>query len=127
MGLVEDFDRKQKRKRFTRSRFIWRLKFSGIATLAMCLITLVTPIVAEVWDGKDYDRYTLTYMPRGYIEEYSEREEFCHSWLLPPGFALMHWLILIIIYLLILAYLFLGIAIIADIFMEAIEVITSQT
>lgn len=44
-----------------------------------------------------------------------------------PGFYLLSQPTLIIIYLLILGYLFLGIAIISDIFMEAIEAITSVT
>ena len=44
-----------------------------------------------------------------------------------PGFYLMSRPLLIIVYLLTLGYLFLGIAIISDIFMEAIEAITSVT
>lgn len=43
------------------------------------------------------------------------------------GFSLLNKWVLIGIYLCILGYIFLGIGIISDIFMEAIEVITSQT
>ena len=44
-----------------------------------------------------------------------------------PGFSLVNNIVLAVVYLLILFFLFLGIAIVADIFMAAIEVITSQT
>lgn len=44
-----------------------------------------------------------------------------------PGVSLCNEVFLGIAYILILCYVFLGIAIIADIFMEAIEVITSKT
>jgi len=44
-----------------------------------------------------------------------------------PGISLVNEVFLGIAYILILCYVFLGIAIIADIFMEAIEVITSKT
>lgn len=62
----------------------------------------------------------------GYIEEYSDKEAFCHSGLYPSGTALLSDATLGIASLLVLLYLFLGIAIVADIFMEAIEVITSK-
>jgi solute carrier family 8 (sodium/calcium exchanger) len=44
-----------------------------------------------------------------------------------PGTTLMPSGLLGVIYLIFLGFLFLGISIVADIFMEAIEVITSQT
>ena len=47
--------------------------------------------------------------------------------LMIPGSSLMHGTTVGIVYFIWLLYLFLGISIIADIFMEAIEVITSQT
>jgi solute carrier family 8 (sodium/calcium exchanger) len=43
------------------------------------------------------------------------------------GFSLLNRYVLIFIYLCLLGYIFLGIGIISDIFMEAIEEITSQT
>ena len=64
---------------------------------------------------------------RGKIVEYTNHEEFCHSYILPPGFGLRNQLLLFFIYLLILCYFFIGIALISDVFMESIEVITSQT
>jgi solute carrier family 8 (sodium/calcium exchanger) len=44
-----------------------------------------------------------------------------------PGTTLLPSGLLGFVYLIFLGYLFLGISIVADIFMEAIEVITSQT
>jgi len=52
---------------------------------------------------------------------------FFYSWAIVPGSSLMNPTVLAIAYLLALGYLFLGIAIISDIFMEAIESITAQT
>jgi len=71
-----------------------------------------------VWDGRDFDEYNLKKYSTGFVEEYSNADEFCHSFLLPPGFSLMNGVLLAVIYFLGLMYLFLGIAIISDIFME---------
>jgi len=49
------------------------------------------------------------------------------SWLLPIGYSQYSWQFLGVVYVLILCWLFIGIAIISDIFMEGIEVITSTT
>lgn len=51
----------------------------------------------------------------------------CDSFVLIPGTSLLNPVLLGITYIIFLGYLFVGIAIIADIFMEAIEVITSKT
>jgi solute carrier family 8 (sodium/calcium exchanger) len=69
----------------------------------------------------------VTYFPRGSITEFTNTEEFCSSWVLSPGISILPWYILAIFYFFWLVYLFLGIGVISDIFMEAIEVITSQT
>mmetsp|Transcript_28337 Transcript_28337/g.65125 ORF Transcript_28337/g.65125 Transcript_28337/m.65125 type:complete len:723 (+) Transcript_28337:180-2348(+) len=66
--------------------------------------------------------------PTGYIL-YAEGEDAtyeCSSWLLAPGTNLANRPFLAFIYLVGLAYVFLGIAIISDIFMAAIEVITAS-
>ena len=52
---------------------------------------------------------------------------YCQSSLLIPGMSLISRPVLCVFYLLWLFYLFLGIDVIAGIFMEAIEVITSKT
>ena len=65
--------------------------------------------------------------PGGYIDEYTNKETFCHSWIIFPGVSLLPDAALGIAYLLFLFWLFIGISILADIFMEAIEVITSKS
>jgi solute carrier family 8 (sodium/calcium exchanger) len=60
------------------------------------------------------------------VQEYTNAEAFCHSALLLPGTSLVSEASLGVACLIILLYLFLGIAIVADLFMEAIEVITSS-
>ena len=54
-------------------------------------------------------------------------DSLCSDLVLNIGFSLLNRYVLIVIYLLSLGYIFLGIGLISDIFMEAIEVITSQT
>lgn len=62
----------------------------------------------------------------GFVEEFYDEIQ-CHSWVLIPGTSLMGNAKMGIVYLIGLGYLFLGITIISDIFMEAIEVMVSQT
>jgi solute carrier family 8 (sodium/calcium exchanger) len=64
---------------------------------------------------------------QGFVDEYYD-DELCHSPLiLIPGTSLLSKGFLAVVYFIFLCWLFMGIAIIADIFMEAIEVITSKT
>lgn len=79
------------------------------------------------WKGEAYDLFDTKDFELGSITEYSNKDEFCHSYMLLPGIPLMGNLTLIFGYLFCLIYLFLGIAIVSDIFMGAIEVITSKT
>lgn len=62
----------------------------------------------------------------GFVEEYYE-EQKCHGFVIVPGTSLLSPGILGVGYLIALLFVFLGIGIISDIFMESIEVITSQT
>jgi len=64
--------------------------------------------------------------PRGRIVYFSKNTEVCRSSLLIPGVATLSTGLLSIFYALALIYLFLGISIVAEIFMEAIEKITSR-
>lgn len=60
----------------------------------------------------------------GFIEEYYDGDlddGYCKSDILLPGLTLQSTRTLATLYLVMLAYLFLGISIVADIFMEAIE------
>ena len=63
----------------------------------------------------------------GMIEEYTNKENFCTSWIYHRGLSLMDDGVLGFLYLLFLVWLFVGISILADIFMDAIEVITSKS
>lgn len=65
--------------------------------------------------------------PRGRIVYFSKNTEVCQSVLLLPGLAALSRGTLGVAYGLCLVYLFLGIGIVAEIFMEAIEVITSKS
>jgi solute carrier family 8 (sodium/calcium exchanger) len=81
------------------------------------------------WKDTEYDNYVYIIRQQGWIEEFFDGEEgdYCQSGLvLIPGTTLLPKGLLAIMYALFLGWLFLGISIVADIFMEAIEVITSQ-
>jgi len=64
---------------------------------------------------------------RGRIVYFSKNTEVCMSSLLIPGVATLSRELLAFAYGFCLIYLFLGISIVAEIFMEAIEKITSKT
>ena len=80
-----------------------------------------------LWEGETYSQFLRTKSPGGYIDEYTNKEDFCHSWVFFSGLSLLPDAALGICYLLFLFWLFMGIAILADIFMEAIEQITSKS
>lgn len=72
------------------------------------------------------DRLATFKLGNGYCVETITTKVPCHSWLVLHGTSLYSKGVLAFFYLLFLLYLFLGIAIVADIFMGAIEVITSK-
>ena len=71
----------------------------------------------DVTRWEDYDSIDEIVRDRGQIVEFSNDDNFCRSWVIPGGFSLVNKIILGIFYFATLCYLFLGIAIIADIFM----------
>jgi len=71
-----------------------------------------------------YSNYTLVMQPQGFVEEFWTKQR-CTSVVLIPGTSLLSSGLMGVCYLLTLGYLFLGIAIVSDIFMEAIEEITA--
>ena len=71
---------------------------------------------------RDTEKYN-----RGEIVYYSKNLEICNSPVLIPGIALLPNGLLAMFYALTLIYLFLAIGIVSDIFMAAIEKITSTT
>ena len=80
-----------------------------------------------VYQGTEYEKYQVMFSAQGYVDEYTNKEEFCTSFVIWPGLSLANELWQGVAYLLVLCYLFLGIALVADIFMESIEQITSKT
>lgn len=90
-------------------------------------------------DGKDveqykfkskdvgWENYVLMKQSQGYIEEYYNGNQCFSGMVNNPGVQLLSNGFMGFVYIIFLCYLFLGISISADIFMEAIEVITSQT
>jgi len=78
----------------------------------------------EVLDDIKRETYISS---NGFIEEFYISTEVCTSSLLVPGTSLLPTGLLGFCYFIFLLYLFLGISVVADIFMEAIEVITSTT
>jgi solute carrier family 8 (sodium/calcium exchanger) len=71
--------------------------------------------------------YVQDVSAQGYVEEYYGKQRCFSSLINNPGVSLLPTGLLGFVYLVFLGYLFLGISISADIFMEAIEVITSKT
>ena len=60
----------------------------------------------------------MTNHTNGFMEEYTNKGNFCHSWVLIPGTSLINSGFLTFVYLVWLIYLFVGISIVSDIFME---------
>lgn len=68
---------------------------------------------------QEYDRGRIVYL--------GPNKAMCNSWVLVPGTAILPTGLLAVAYCATLAWLFLGIGIVSDIFMSAIEKITSST
>jgi len=78
------------------------------------------------WDGQEWYSQEETAFERGRIHYFSSNTEVCNSWVLIPGTAIQPKGLLGIAYCLTLIYLFMGISIVSDVFMLAIEKITSK-
>jgi len=68
-----------------------------------------------------------TYATGQTVEFTSNLGGFCVSPILPPGFSMLNPKFLGTFYFILLVYIFVGISIISDIFMDAINVITAAT
>jgi len=80
------------------------------------------------WKGLEYNYYDIIVGANGFMEEWHNKEDdFCNSFMIVPGTSLLDQRFLTVMYFLFLCYLFVGISIIADIFMEGIENITAVT
>jgi len=70
----------------------------------------------------------VTTYPTGQTVEFTNKNAgFCQSLVLPPGFSLLNSKFLGVFYCIMLIYIFVGISIISDIFMDSINVITAAT
>jgi hypothetical protein len=78
------------------------------------------------WNGEKWGSMDVEEYDRGRIVYFSKNTGVCTSILLIPGIATLNRGFLAFAYGFALIYLFLGIAIVAEIFMEAIEKITSK-
>lgn len=102
-----------------------KTSFALLAGVLMVQGAVVTA-TKYFYEGEEYDKTQTSYFPRGRIVEYSNLEEFCDSWAFLPGITTLNPILLAIMYMVFLFWMFLGMNIIADVFMEAIEVITSS-
>ena len=66
------------------------------------------------WEGEIFDKEHIRTYDRGRIVEYTDKEDFCHSWVIVPGTSLIASWLLVIAYFAFLVYLFLGIALVSD-------------
>ena len=99
----------------------------SVLLIAILAIDSVYGIAPYLYNDKEYDQIAYSYFDKGYIMEFTNRDEFCHSFVIYFGVSLFNEGILACFYAFALFYMFLGIAIVSDIFMGAIEVITSTT
>lgn len=78
-------------------------------------------------EKKSYFRKEVITSSNGFVEEYHNKDDdYCYSYVLIPGTSLLSKPLLGVTYFVFLCFLFLGISIIADMFMESIETITSK-
>ena len=79
------------------------------------------------WDGQTWSSIGISQFERGRIVHFSKNFYVCHAYgILFPGVSLLPTPVLAIFYALALIYLFMGIGVVSDIFMESIEKITSK-
>lgn len=79
------------------------------------------------WNNDNWLTMDIQEFDRGRIVYFSKNTEVCRSSLLIPGVATLSTGFLAVCYGLALVYLFLGISIVSEIFMESIEKITAKT
>jgi len=80
-----------------------------------------------MWEGTEYKSEDDAMFDKGLIHYYSSNSEICNSSILIPGIPMLSRPFLAVVYCITLIYLFLGIGIVSDIFMSAIEKVTAKT
>ena len=133
-------------KAWLSSKQLFRVKFISCVTTAVTLIGLAVQYYAETVEARDEITWPLeddperenyennkwsavgvTPFPRGRIVHLSRNTAVCDSWVLFPGISILPVGLTTPFYFLALNYLFMGIGVVSDIFMESIEKITSTT
>jgi hypothetical protein len=120
---------------------LFRAKFTTGWVAAVVMIGLTVSFFAEPVEAEDeitwpleptdmhennkWSSVVVTEFPRGRIVHFSRISSVCDSWVLFPGIPLLPRALTSIFYGLALIYLFMGIGVVSDIFMESIEKITS--
>jgi len=104
-----------------------------VAAVIFCTFTLSSSYLVDAqddgpikWNDEEWGSTDETEFPRGRIVYYSKNTEVCNSWVIVPGTAILPTGLLAIAYCFSLIYLFMGIGIISDIFMNGIERITAE-
>ena len=133
-------------KAWLSSKQLFRVKFISFVTTAVTLTGLAVQYYAETVEARDeitwpleddpeYENYEnnkwsaigVTPFPRGRIVHLSRNTAVCDSWVLFPGISILPRGLVAPFYFMALNYLFMGIGVVSDIFMESIEKITATT
>lgn len=119
------------RTRQLSARQLYRVKFASAAVTAITAFSLIATAVVEATDykytygGVDYMKKEHEIFSRGKLTYFTNNEEFCTSFILTPGWNLQNRYLNAVLYILCLIFIFIGVSIISDKFMDSITVITS--
>ena len=107
----------------------WKKRFRNAFIFAVFFWLIEISVVSATYNyqGTNYDKQSISTYNRGKIVEYTNEEEFWHSWVHIPGTPLIANWLLGIVYFVAMIYLWLGITVGSDTLMDSIEMITSQT
>lgn len=104
--------------RYARVNLKRRLYWSMLVSAVILTVSFTLGDTAYTYDGNSYDMGEEKKYSRGRIVEFTNGDEFCTSWVIIPGTSLITPFLLAPVYFIFLVYLFLGIALISDIFMD---------
>eukprot|EP00347_Sterkiella_histriomuscorum_P010084 403338741 len=79
-----------------------------------------------IWDGEVYRGINVITYQRGQVVEYYNHGEICESFLLVPGMQMLNDSVLAFVYIVIIAYVYIGVYLAMDVLLEAINHITSR-
>jgi Ca2+/Na+ antiporter len=108
------------------NRQLRRVKIASALVSVITAFSLIAGTVAEYsWKGTDYLKREDEIFSRGRTTYFTNNDEFCTSFILTPAWNLQSRYLNGVLYLLCLIFIFVGVSIISDNFMDAITVITS--